>query len=198
MITPLQSYVKIIICFTFDWALLNFFRSQGTFASPLTGLRFQFRLEIPDPGFVNTNHFLQKFIPFFTKFVQQMLCNFNTSTLLFLIEVMRNPPGGNSTFVQAFSQNAVGRCSRNSSTMCNFFMSFCCISPGFGARVPHFGHQSTFGVILTSGRSLRSTFPHKSVEPSVKLCFVQQFPHHTLPSANCGSPLEFSRVMFQF
>jgi hypothetical protein len=29
---------------------------------------------------------------------------------LFLTEAMRNPPGGNSTFVQAFSQNAVGRC----------------------------------------------------------------------------------------
>ena len=25
MITPLQSYAKIIICFTFDWTLLNFF-----------------------------------------------------------------------------------------------------------------------------------------------------------------------------
>jgi len=25
MITPLQSYAEIIICFTFDWALLHFF-----------------------------------------------------------------------------------------------------------------------------------------------------------------------------
>jgi len=100
---------------------LEFFRSRGTFASPLTGLRFQFRLEIPDLGFVNSSRLLQKFIPFFTKSVQQLLCNFRTSTLLFLIEVMQNPPGGNSTFVQAFSQNAVGRCSRNSSRMCNFF-----------------------------------------------------------------------------
>ena len=31
-------------------------------------------------------------------------------------------------------------------------------------------------------------FPHESVEPSVILCFGQQFPHYTLPSANCGSP----------
>jgi len=90
---------------------LEFFRSQGAFASPLTGLRFQFWLEIPDPGFVNSNHLSNKFVPFFTISVQQLLCNFNTSTLLFLTEVMRNPPGGNSTFVQAFSQNAVGRCS---------------------------------------------------------------------------------------
>ena len=71
-------------------------------------------------------------------------------------------------------------------------MSFCGLPPGFGAHVPHFGHQSTFGVVLTSGRSLCSTFPHKSVEPSMKLCFGQQFPHHTLPSANCRSPLELS------
>ena len=54
---------------------LEFFRSRGTFASPLTGLRFQFRLEIPDLGFVNSNHILQKFVPFFTKSVQQLLCN---------------------------------------------------------------------------------------------------------------------------
>ena len=33
---------------------LEFFWSRGTFASPLAGLRFQFRLEIPDPGFVNS------------------------------------------------------------------------------------------------------------------------------------------------
>ena len=163
----------------------------------LTGLRFQFRLEIPDPGFVNSNHLLQTFVPF-TKSVQQLLCNFQTSTLLFLTEVMRNPPDGNSTFVQAFSQNAAGRCSRNFSRMCNFFTSFCGLPPGFGAHVPHFGHQSTFGVVLTSGRSLCLTSSHESAEPSVKLCFGQQFPHHTLPSGNCGSPLEFSRVMFKF
>jgi len=90
---------------------LEFFRSRENFASPLTGLRFQFRLEIPDPAFVNSNQLLQTFVPFFTKSVQQLLCNFQTSTLLFLTEVMRNPPGGNSAFVQAFSQNAVGRCS---------------------------------------------------------------------------------------
>jgi len=100
---------------------LKFFRSRGTFASPLTGLKFKFRLEIPDLGFVNSNHLLQKFVPFFTKSVQQLLCNFRMSTHLFLIEVMRNPPGGNSTFGQAFSQNAVGRWSLNSSRMCNFF-----------------------------------------------------------------------------
>ena len=192
MLTPLQSYAKIIICFTFDWALLNFFRSRGTFASPLTGLRFQFRLEIPDPGFVNSNHLLQKFIPFFTKSVQRLLCNFQTSKLLFLTEVMRNPPGSISTFVQVSSQNAVGGRSRNSSRMCNFFTSFCGLPTGFGTHVVHCGHQSTFGVVLTSGCSLCSTSPHESAEPSVKLCFGQQFPHHTLPSANCGSPLEFS------
>jgi len=100
---------------------LEFFRSRGTFASPLTGLRFQFRPEIPDPGFLNSNHLLQKFIPFFTKSVQRQLCNFRKSTLLFLTEAMRNPPGGNSTFVQASRQNAVGRCSLNSSRMCSFF-----------------------------------------------------------------------------
>jgi len=61
--------------------LLEFFQSRGALASPLTGLRFQFRLEIPDPGFVNSNHILQKFVPFFTKSVQQ-LCNFQTSTLV--------------------------------------------------------------------------------------------------------------------
>jgi len=44
----------------------------------------------------------------------------NVDTFL-LTEVMRNSPGGNLTFVQAFSQNAAGRCSRNSSRMCNFF-----------------------------------------------------------------------------
>ena len=77
-------------------------------------------------------------------------------------------------------------------------MSFCGLPPGFGAHVPQFGHQSAFGVILTSGRSLCSTSPHECAEHIVKLCFGQQFPHHTLPSANCGSPLEFSHVMFQF
>ena len=34
----------------------EFLRCRGTFASPLTGLRFQFRLEISDPGFINSNH----------------------------------------------------------------------------------------------------------------------------------------------
>jgi len=52
---------------------LEFFRSRGTFASPFTGLRFQFRLEIPDPSFVNSNHLFQKFVPFFMKSVQQLL-----------------------------------------------------------------------------------------------------------------------------
>ena len=100
---------------------LEFFRSQGNFASPLTGLRFQFRLEIPVPGFVNSNHLLRKFVPFFTKSVQQLLFSFETSTLLFLTEVTRNPPDGNSMFVQAFSHNAVGRSLLNSSKMCSFF-----------------------------------------------------------------------------
>ena len=101
---------------------LEFFRSRGNFAFPLTALRFKFRVEIPDPCFVNSNHLLRKFLPFFTKSVQQLLCNFKTSTLLYLTVVNRNPPGGNSTFVQAFSQNAVDRCLRNSSIMCNFFV----------------------------------------------------------------------------
>jgi len=127
---------------------LEFFRSRGTFASPITGLRFQFRLEIPDPGFVNSNHLLQKFVPFFMKCVQQLLCNFNTSTLLFLTEVMRNPPGGNLTFVQAFSQNAVGRCSRNSSTMCNFFT---CHSAAFLQDLEHMFH--TLVISRSSGSS---------------------------------------------
>jgi len=52
---------------------LECFRSRGTFASPLTGMRFQFRLDKPDPGFVICNHLLQKFVPFFTKSVQQLL-----------------------------------------------------------------------------------------------------------------------------
>jgi len=43
------------------------------------------------------------------------------------------------------------------------------------------------------GHSLCSTFPHESVEPSVKLCFGQQFPHHTLPSANWISVGVFPR-----
>jgi len=126
----------------------EFFRSRGTFASPLTGLRFQFRLEIPDPGFVNSNHILQKFIPFFTKSVQQLLCNFQTSTLLFLTEVMRNPPDGNSTFLQAFSQNAVGRGSLNSSRMCNFFT---CHSAVFLQDLEH-----TFHTLVISRRSALS------------------------------------------
>jgi len=42
---------------------LEFFRSRGIFASPLTGLRFQFRLEISDPGFVNSNHFCRNSFP---------------------------------------------------------------------------------------------------------------------------------------
>ena len=45
-------------------------------------------------------------------------------------------------------------------------ISFCGLSPGFGAHVPHFGHQSMFGVVLTSGRSLCSTFPHESADPA--------------------------------
>ena len=40
-------------------------------------------------------------------------------------------------------------------------MSFCGLPLGFGAHVPHFGHQSTFGFVLTSGRSLCSAFPHE-------------------------------------
>ena len=124
---------------------LEFFRSRGTFATPITGLRFQFRLEIPDPSFVNSNYFLQKFIPFFTKSVQQLLCNFQKSTLLFLTEVMWNPPGGSSTFVQTFSQNAVGRCSRNSSRMCSFFT---CHSAVFLQDLEH-----TFHTLVISRRS---------------------------------------------
>ena len=147
MITPLQSYAKII-CFTFDWALLNCFGLRGNFASPLTGLRFQLRLEIPDPGFVNSNHILQKFVPFFAKSVQQLLCNFNTSTLFFVTEAMRNPLGGNSTFVQAFSQNAICRCSRNSSTLCNYFT---CHSAVFLQDLEH-----TFHTLVISRRSASS------------------------------------------
>ena len=124
---------------------LEFFRSRRTFASPLTGLRFQFRLEIPDPGFVNSNQLLQKFVPFFTKSEQKLLCNFNTSKLLFLTDVMWNPPGGNSTFVQVFSQNAVGRCPQNSSTMCNFFT---CHSVVFLQDLEH-----TFHTLVISRRS---------------------------------------------
>ena len=120
---------------------LEFFQSRGRLASPLTGLRFQFRLEIPDPGFVSGN----QFVPFFTKSVQQLLCNFQTSTLLFLTEVMRNPPDGNSTFLQAFSQNAVGRCSLNSSRMCNFFT---CHSADFLQYLEH-----TFHTLVISRRS---------------------------------------------
>jgi hypothetical protein len=62
-----------------------------------------------------------------------------------LTEVMRNPPGGNSTFVQAFSQNAVGRCSRNSSTMCNFIT---CRSAVFLQDLEH-----TFRTLVISRRS---------------------------------------------
>jgi len=72
-------------------------------------------------------------------------------------------------------------------------MSFCGLPAGFGAHVPHFGHQSTFGVVLTSGHSLCSTFPHESAEPSVKLCFGQQFPHHTLPSRTVELHWSFPR-----
>jgi hypothetical protein len=115
---------------------LEFFRSQGTFASPLTGLRFLCRLEIPDPGFINSNHLLQKFVPFFTKSVQ-LLCNIQTLTLLFLTEVTRNPPDGNSTFVQAFSKNTVGRYSLNSSKMCSFFT---CYSAVFLKDLEHTFH----------------------------------------------------------
>ena len=42
---------------------LEFFQFRGTFASPLTGLRFQFRLKIPDPGFVNSNHLCRNSFP---------------------------------------------------------------------------------------------------------------------------------------
>jgi len=59
---------------------------------------------------------------------------------------MRNPPGGISTFVQAFSQNAVGRCSRNSSTMCN---SFTCHSAGYLQDLEHTFH--TFVISRRSG-----------------------------------------------
>jgi len=52
---------------------LEFFRSRGTFASPLTGLRFQFRLETPDPGFVNSNHLLQKFVWVFPRNVSILM-----------------------------------------------------------------------------------------------------------------------------
>jgi len=52
---------------------LEFFWSRGTFASPLTGLRFQFRLEIPDPGFVISNHLLQKFIGVFPRNVSILM-----------------------------------------------------------------------------------------------------------------------------
>ena len=124
---------------------LEFFRTRGTFASPLTGLRFQFRLEFPDPGFVTSNHLLQKFVPFFMKSVQQLLCSFQNSTLLFLTEVMRSPPGGISTFVQVFSQNAVGRSSRNSSRMYNFFT---CHSAVFLQDLEH-----TFHTLVISRRS---------------------------------------------
>ena len=106
---------------------------------------------------------------------------------------MRNPPDGNWTFVQALSQYAVCRCSRNSSRMCSFFTSFCGLPAGFGAHVPHFGHESTFGVVLTSGRSLCSTFPHESAEPSVKLCFGQVSTPHTSLSELCISVGVFPR-----
>jgi len=144
MITPLQSCENHHL-FHVRLGPLEFFRSGGNFASPLTGLRFQFRLEIPDPGFVNSNHLLQKFIAFFTKSVQQLLCSFQTSRFLFLTEVMRKPPGSNLTFVQAFSQNAVGRCSWNSSRMCNFFT---CHSVVFLQDLEH-----TFHTLVISRRS---------------------------------------------
>jgi len=148
MITPLRSYAKIVHLFHVRLGPLEFFRSRGTFASPLSGLRFQLRLEIPDPGFVNSIHLLQKFVPFFTKSVQQLLCNFQTSTLLFLTEVMRKLPGSNSTFVQAFGQNAVGRCSRNSSRMCS---SFTCHSAVFLQDLEHTFH--TLAISRRSGSS---------------------------------------------
>jgi len=52
---------------------LEFFRSRGTFASPFTGLRFQFRLKILDPGFVNSNHLLQKFVGVFPRNVSILM-----------------------------------------------------------------------------------------------------------------------------
>jgi len=51
------------------------------------------------------------------------------------------PPSGNSTFVRAFSQNAVGRCSRNSSTMCSFFT---CHSVVFLQDLEHTFHTLVF------------------------------------------------------
>ena len=176
---------------------LEFFRSRGNFASLLTGLRFQFRLEIPDQGFVNSNYLLEKFIP-----SSRNLCN-NFCAIAkvdtFVPHWGHAEPTGWQFDVCVSVQSKCGRqMPRNSSRMCIFFTSLCGLPPGYGAHVPHFGHQSTFGVVLTSGRSLCPIYPHESAELSVKLCFGQQFPHHTLPPANCGSPLEFSRVIFQF
>ena len=49
------------------------FSVSGKFASPLTGLTFQFRLEILDPGFVNSNHLLQKFVGVFPRNVSILM-----------------------------------------------------------------------------------------------------------------------------
>jgi len=104
-----------------------------------------------------------------------MLCNFNTSTLLFPTEVMRNPPGGISTFVQAFSQNGVGRCSRNSNTMCNFFTCHSAVyREDLGTRSTLL-NQSTFGVFLTSGRSQCSNFPHETLSQAWNCTSVNSF-----------------------
>jgi len=63
---------------------------------------------------------------------------------------MRNPPVGNLPFVQAFNQNAVDRCLRNSSRMCNFFT---CYSAVFLQDLEH-----TFHTLVINRRSGSSWF----------------------------------------
>ena len=145
---------------------LEFFRFRGTSASPLTGLRFQFRLEIPDPGFVNSNHFCRNSFP-----SSRNLCN--NCCAISKRRRFCSSLGSCGTHQAEFDvcASVQSKCGRQMPAKFQqnvqfLHMSFCGFPPGFGAHVPHFCHQSTFGVVLIRVVLCAQTSLTKALSPA--------------------------------
>ena len=171
-----------------------FFRSRGTFASPLTGLRFQFRLEIPDPGFVISNHLLQKFVPFTQSATIVQFPNVDTCSSLRSCGTHRT---------------AIGRSCKRSVNMryadAREILAECAVSSRHSAvflqDLEHTFHtlvisrcsgSSWLRVVLYAQPSLTKALTQREIvlRPTVST------PHTSI--SELWISLEFSRVMFQF
>ena len=171
MITPLQSYAKII-CFMFDWALLNFF-----------GLGEPLPLHSLDWDFNSGSKFLIQVSSIATTFCKNSFPSRNLSNNCAI-----SKPRHFCSSLRSCGTHlvAIRRLCKCSVTMryadVGDIPAECAVSSHVILRSSSriWSTRSTlWSSVDVRGRSVCSTFPHESAVPSVNLCFCQQFQHHT-------------------